>query len=109
MDWFQEIYPKVKRDLPAPIKPKLNKTYEIIFKEESPRIVGGGYGRKTAVIDIEYNGKPFSLYLSHVDLARQISIIQQRRGTLQDLTIRLTKKRRTGKKNYNYEIIELAS
>ena len=102
-DWFQKTFPKRPVEMPPTLKIILDKEYIVTFKEQSPRVVSAGYRRLTPVINIECNGKPYSLYLSHVDLARRIRIIEKKHKNLLGLTISMTKKKGP-KRNYLYTV-----
>lgn len=102
-DWFRKAFPQRPVEMPPTLEIKLDKDYIITFKEQKPRVVSAGYRRLTPVINIECNGKPYSLYLSHVDLARRIRIIEKKHKNLLDLTISMTKKKGP-KRNYLYVV-----
>ena len=105
-DWFQKAFPKRPVEMPPPLLIELEKEHIITFKEKTPRVVSGGFRRLTPVINIECNGKPYSLYLSHVDLARRVRLIEKKRKTLLGLTISIIK-RKGPKRNYLYDVKEL--
>jgi len=103
-DWFQKLYPHVPKEFPPELRLETGKTYTIIFKEGSPRLVIGGFRRPTAVINVEYQGKPRSLYVgSNVDLARQIRKIEEDKGSLLNLVMEITKIKKQGK-NYFFKV-----
>jgi len=104
--WFEKLYPKVKRAFPPPLQMKIGETHKVTFKERSPRIVPIGRGRETAVIEIECEGNPYSLYLSHVDLARQVANLEEKLGSLMGITIEVTKKHMKGR-SYRYTVEKL--
>ena len=101
-DWFQIAFPKRAIEMPPTLEIELNKKYVITFKEKNPRIVSGGYRRLTPVINIECNGKPNSLYLSNVDLARHIRLLEKEHPDLNGLTISIVKKKGP-KRHYLYD------
>ena len=105
-DWFQKAFPERPVEMPPTLEIRLNKKFVITFKEKNPRVVSGGFRRPTPVINIECDGKPYSLYLSHVDLARRIRIIETKHGNLFGLRISIAKKKGP-KRNYLYEVEEL--
>jgi hypothetical protein len=102
-DWFQTAFPKRAVEMPPTLEIELNKKYVITFEEKNPRIVSGGYRRLTPVINIECNSKPHSLYLSHVDLARRIRLLEKEHPDLTGLTISIVKKKGP-KRNYLYDV-----
>ena len=102
-DWFQAAYPKRAVEMPPTLEIELDKKYDITFKEKTPRIVSGGFRRLTPVINIEYNRKPRSLYLSNVDLARRVRLLQNEHPDLTGLTISLSKNRGP-KRHYLYDV-----
>lgn len=104
-EWFEKLYPKVKRTFPPPFPMKMGETYKVTFNEKNPRIVPIGRGRETAVIEIKHKGKLYSLYLSHVDLARQVANLEERLGSLMNITILITKKHMKGR-SFRYSLEE---
>jgi len=105
-DWFKEAFPERVVEMPPAFKAELDTEYTIIFKEKAPRNVSGGFRRITPVINIEHNGKAYSLYLSHVDLARRVRILENEHKDLLGLTVIINKKRGT-KRNYLYDVKEV--
>ena len=104
MSWFKDLYPDVPRDFPPDFVFEVNKKYRITFLEDTPRRVMGGFRRPTMVSVVECEGEKRSLYVgSHVDLARQISNIELKRGNLKNLVVDITKKPKRGRK-YIFEI-----
>lgn len=105
-DWFQEAFPKRVVEMPPTFETELDIEYTITFKEKAPRNVSGGFRRLTPVINIEHNGKDYSLYLSHVDLARRVCILEKKHKELLGLTV-VIKKQRGPKRNYLYDVKEV--
>lgn len=104
MSWFDDLYPKVPRDFPPDLVLEINKNYRLKIVDEIPRKVRGGFGRLTAVIVVEYEGERRSFYVgSHVDLARQISNLEIKRGNLKNLIIDIMKNPKKGR-NYTFDI-----
>ena len=81
------------------------KTYRVTFKEERPRIVKGGYRKKTAVINVSHNEKLRSLFVgSNVDLARQIwNLWKEKNRSLRGRTVDITKVKKEGR-NWRYKV-----
>jgi len=104
-DWFKELFSEVPSEFPPTLIIKKGKTYRVTFLEERPRIVIGGYGKKTAVINVNYEGKSRSLFLgSHTDLARQIwNIWKAGNDSLLNKTVELTKLEKKGR-YWKYEV-----
>jgi hypothetical protein len=104
-DWFKELYSEVPAEFPPTLKIQKEKTYRVRFTEERPRIVIGGYGKKTAVINVICEEKPRSLFLgSNVDLARQIWNIWKSEGeSLLHRVVEITKLKKEGR-NWRYEV-----
>jgi len=104
MSWFKDLYPKVPPEFPPVLRIQQGRTYVVTFKEEIPRLVFGGYGRKTAVINVDYEGKPRSLYVgSHVDLARQIRNIEMKKRSLVGVTVGIRQLEKRGR-NYRFKV-----
>ncbi|MFC1488192.1 hypothetical protein ACFLRN_10965 [Thermoproteota archaeon] len=104
-DWFKELFSEVPSDFPPTLIIKKGKTYTVTCIEERPRLVIGGYGKKTAVINVIYEENPRSLFLgSHVDLARQIwNIWNTGDKSLLNKTLELKKMDKKGR-NWKYEV-----
>ena len=105
-DWFKEAFPKRAIEMPPAFETELDKEYTITFKENVPRNVSAGFRRITPVINIEHAGKAYSLYLSHVDLARRVRILEKKHKELFNLTV-VIKKKRGPKRNYLYDVKEV--
>ena len=104
-DWFKELYSEVPSEFPPTLRIPEGKTLEVTFKEERPRIVKGGHGKKTAVINVSHKGKPRSLFLgSNVDLARQIWNIWKAKGkSLLNRRVEIKKLKKEGR-NWRYKV-----
>lgn len=106
-DWFKELYSEVPSEFPPDLRIQTGKTYKVTFKEKRPRVVVGGYGKKTAVINVSYKGELRSLYVgSNVDLARQIwNFWNNKDQSLLGWTVDLSKVKKKGR-NWIYEVTE---
>ena len=105
-DWFESAFPKSPKDMPPVLSFEQNKPYYVKFEETSPRLVVAGHKRLTPVINVECEGKPFTLFLSHVDLARRIKQKEDKFGSLQNLVMKITNKGKPkGKRNYVFEVV----
>jgi hypothetical protein len=91
--------------MPPIINLELDKSYYVKFKEKGPRIVKAGHGRLTPVINVEIRGEPKTFFLSHVDLARKIRDVERSVDSLENVKMRITKRKPKGKKSYVYEVI----
>src|SRR5438477_8814482 len=101
--WFKKIYKGVPTEFPPALKINLGKEYVISFLEEHPKEVIAGFRRPTVVIPVEVGAKRFSLYLSNVDLARQVWNIEKKLGSLKGVTLKVVKRNGPGK-SYRYNI-----
>lgn len=104
-DWFKELYSEVPSEFPPTLRIQTGKTYKLTFEEERPRIVTGGYNKKTAVINVLYNGELRSLYVgSNVDLARQVwNIWKEVNQSLKGWTVEISKVKKEGR-NWRYKV-----
>ena len=104
-DWFKELYSEVPSEFPPTLRIQKGKTYDVTFEEERPRIVMGGYRKKTAVINVTHEGELRSLYVgSNVDLARQIwGIWKKKNRSLKGWTVRIAKIKKEGR-NWRYKV-----
>ena len=67
----------------------------------------GGFNKATAVINVEYQGESRSLFVgSNVDLGRQVSAIEKKRGSLEGVTVEITKTEKRGR-NWIYKVVEI--
>lgn len=107
-DWFTQLFPEIPPDYPPDFKIRDKKPHRITFEEKQPRVVTGGFGKKTAVIIVNYNGERRSLYVgSNVDLARQIcNLWKKNNRTLQDCTVDITRLDKKGR-NWIYQVKEI--
>ena len=106
-DWYSQLYPEVPSEYPPDLKINDNKPYRITFEEVRPRVVNGGYGKKTAVIIVTYEGQKRSLYAgSNVDLARQVKKMCDKHKSLMGLTIDVTRTCKKGR-HWLYKVNEV--
>lgn len=107
-DWFTELFPDVPPDYPPDLTIKGEKPHRVTFEERKPRVVTGGYGKKTAVIIVTYKGERRSLYVgSNVDLARQINNIWlSKNRSLKGCTVDISKMGKKGR-NWIYKVVEV--
>jgi hypothetical protein len=81
----------------------LDKEHTVHFLDDHPREVIGNYKRPTVVIPINMDKKKCSLFMSNVDLARQVWNLENENGSLKGITIKVTKKHGTGR-GYRYQV-----
>jgi hypothetical protein len=107
-DWFTELYPEVPSEYPPDLRIQHGKVYKVTFDERRPRLVTGGYGKKTAVINVSYKDELRSLYVgSNVDLARLIwNLWKNKKESLKGLTVEIRKVQKKGR-NWIYEVKEV--
>lgn len=107
-DWFKELYSEVPSEFPPDLRIQTGKTYRVTFEEDRPRIVTGGFGKKTAVINVSYNKERRSLYVgSNVDLARQIwNFWKSKNHSLKGWTVEISKVKKKGR-NWIYTVKEI--
>ncbi len=104
-NWFERIYKGVPLDFPPACKVALDKECTVRFLEEHPREVVAGYKRPTMVIPVDMDKKKCSLFLSNVDLARQVWNLENENGSLKGMAIKVTKKRGPGR-SYRYQVVQ---
>lgn len=75
---FKEEYAREASTFPKPfnehIKP--NKAYRLKILTE-PRDIQGRYGRKIPIVEVEHEGKEYTLYLSQVDMLNRMAIAEK--------------------------------
>ena len=77
-DLYKQIHGKEPTDFPPPINKLLEvgKTYKLKLLTD-PRVVIAGYGRDTPIVEVEYKGKKYTLYMSLIDLLNRISLLEK--------------------------------
>ena len=106
LDWFEQAHPGAKAEFPEILIPEAGKVYVLTFKEKEPRVVPDRF-RKTAVIEVECNGKRRSLFLGHTYLAQKIYALQREHNDSL-LNVKVSMKRLKKEKPYiEYEIREV--
>lgn len=77
-DLYKDQYKREATSFPQPfnklIKP--DKSYRLKILTE-PRIVGSPYGRKRPLVEVEYEGKEYTLYLSQVDMFNRFAVAER--------------------------------
>jgi hypothetical protein len=107
LSWFEEAHKGVPREFPPPLKIESDKTYVVTFLQPAARIVPGGFGRKAPVIVVECEGKKWSLYLSHVDLDRQVANLHDKLGSLEGIVVGIIRKKTGATRGYRYEVDQI--
>jgi hypothetical protein len=104
-DWFKQLYSEVPPEFPPTLRIQTKQTYRVTFQEERPRIVTGGYRKRTDVINVSYKGELRSLFVSsNVDLARQIwNIWKSKNRSLKGRTVEISKLKKEGR-NWRYKV-----
>jgi len=104
MSWFKEVFgrePGTPRTPPI-LRLEENKDYIIEIEDENVRLAETKVGRRP-VITVKYEGKSWTLWLSHVDLAEKIALIEAEYHSLRGIEIRVKRLPKSGKM-YEYEV-----
>jgi hypothetical protein len=72
---------------------KTGEVCHFTFQEERPRVVFGGYGKKTAVINVLHEGEPRSLFVGS----------KRHNYSLQGVSVKITKVEKKGR-NWKYKV-----
>jgi hypothetical protein len=77
-DLYKEHYKRDSTTFPNPFNKliKLNTPYRLKILTD-PREVRSPYGRKIALVEVEYEGKDYTLYLSQVDLFNRMAVVEK--------------------------------
>ncbi len=77
-DLYKELYKRDATAFPRPFNKliKLHKSYRLKIITD-PRDVRIPYGRKVPIIEVEYDGESYTLYLSLVDLLNRMAVVEQ--------------------------------
>ena|SRR2546428_13376769 len=102
-NWFDRIFKGVPADFPPACKIAFEKEHTVFFLEDHPREVIAGFKRPTMVTPVMMDKKKCSLFLSNVDLARQVWNIEEEKKTLKGITIKIKKTHGTGK-GYRFQV-----
>jgi len=102
--WFKEVFgrePGAPR-IPPNLELEEGKLYVLTIEDGSVRVVDTKVGRRP-VITVKYKGQSWSLWLSHIDLAEKIALIEAEHSSLKDLKIRVKRLPKSGRM-YEYEV-----
>jgi len=104
MSWFKEIFGREPgaRRAPPILELEEGKLYVLEIEEENVRIVDTRVGRRP-VVTVKYKGQSWTLWLSHVDLAEKIALMEVEHSSLKGLKIRVKRLPRSGRR-YEYEV-----
>jgi hypothetical protein len=91
-EWYKAVFGKEPREPLPPLPERVEygelngKTIE--FVEDHPRAVSTSMGPR-AVIRIRMDGREYSLWLSRMGLASEVARLEQERGSLMGLRVRV--------------------
>jgi hypothetical protein len=107
LSWIEETHKGVSREFPPSLKIERGKVYIVTFTQPRAKVVIGAFSRKTAVVIVNYEGEKKSLYLSHVDLDRQIANLHDKLGSLDGVTVEIVQKAGVTR-GYRYQVTQLS-
>jgi len=102
--WFKEIFgrePGVQKAPPI-LELEEGKLYVLEIEDEYVRVVDTRVGRRP-VITVRYRNQSWTLWLSHVDLAEKIALIEAEHPSLKGLRVRVRRLPKSGRR-YEYEV-----
>jgi len=102
--WFKEVFGREPGTPRAPpiLRLEEGKDYILEIEDEKVRVVDTKVGRRP-VITVKHEGKSWTLWLSHVDLAEKIALIEAEHSSLRGLKIRVKRLPKSGRM-YEYEV-----
>jgi len=109
MSWFEELFGRKPgaqyAGTPAlDVGPGESVVVEVL--ESHPRVVDTSMGRR-AVLNVRYRGKPHSLWLSRIGLAEGIALLEEEKGDLEGLKLRISNEGKVGRAyQYRVEVVE---
>lgn len=75
---YRDIHGRDPSDYPPPLNDKIEVGGEYRMKLlTEPRIVKAGYGRPTPIVEVRYQSKVYTLYLSWVDLLNRFALLEK--------------------------------
>jgi len=104
MSWFREVFgrePGAPR-IPPNLEIEEGKIYVVEVQDENVRVVDTKVGRRP-VITVKHEGQEWTLWLSHIDLAEKITLIEAEHSSLRGLKISIKRLPKSGKM-YEYEV-----
>ena len=77
-DLYKAVHGREPTDFPQPINDLLEvgKTYRLKLLTD-PRKVRAGFGRDTPIVEVDYRGKKYTLYLSWIDLLNRLALLEK--------------------------------
>jgi hypothetical protein len=77
-DLYKEVHGREPTEYPKPINDRIEvgKTYRLKLLTD-PRKVYAGYGRQTPIVEVEYKGDRYTLYLSWIDLLNRFALLER--------------------------------
>lgn len=77
-DLYKEVHGREPTDFPKPINPlfKVGESYKLKLLTD-PRKVVAGFGRETPIVEVDYKGTKYTLYLSWVDLLNRLALLEE--------------------------------
>jgi len=102
--WFKEVFgrePGAPR-IPPILRLEEGKTYVVEVEDKNVRVVDTKVGRRP-VITVKHEGQEYTLWLSHVDLAEKIALIEAEHSSLRGLKISIKRLPKSGRM-YEYEV-----
>jgi hypothetical protein len=108
MSWFKTIFgrePGSEQRYPPALRINQGETVTVKFLEAHPRVTETQFGDR-AVIIVSCNGEKRSLWLMNVDLAEKIAILEQKLGSLENVTVQIKNMGKKGRR-YVYDVQKL--
>jgi len=80
-EWFEEVFGRKPGERKYPPFLRIDEGQEVVvtFLEDEPRLVHTRFGKRP-MINVEVDGREYTLVLSHVDLAEKVALLQQENG-----------------------------
>jgi hypothetical protein len=77
-DLYKDLYKREPTDFPQPINDllKVGETYRMKLLTE-PRMVKGAYGRFMPIVEVDFKGKHYTLYIPWVDLHNRLALLEK--------------------------------
>jgi len=108
MAWFKELYgyeAEERGEAYPALETPVGKAIIVEFQEEHPRVITTSYGQR-AVINVKVGDDNYSLWLSRIDLAREIALLEKKLGSLKGVKAKITNKGKQGRSS-NYEVEQI--
>jgi hypothetical protein len=108
MSWFKTIFgrePGEAQGYPPALRINQGEAATVTFLEAHPRTVATQFGDR-AVIIVQAGGEKRSLWLMNVDLAEKIAVLEQKLGSLWNVTVQIKNLGKKGRR-YVYDVQKL--